>query len=163
MNASKIKWKLNAELRTLAKEGYVNIDSKLVDELLDETVQKLLDEYAEKVAQQQQSAAVLTTVRTVAQTFGVWGATQLTLDIANNQPILENITLGKNTVCSAIDLSKYKRMLVLAIIIGCGGFLAYDCLKSNDDNEINDGDANSCEKPKARRKTKSAKACDQSC
>ena len=36
------------DLKTLAKEGRVNIDPGLVDELLDEAVQKLLDEYAER-------------------------------------------------------------------------------------------------------------------
>ena len=151
------------DLRTLAKEGYVNIDQKLVDELLDEAVQKLVDGYAVKVAQQQQSAAVLTMVGTIAEPFGVRGATQLTTDIANNPPILENITSGKNTVSSMINPLKYKRELLLVTIIGCGGLLAYDYLKSGD--EINDGDVNSCEKPKAtsRRKTKRAKACDQSC
>ena len=143
----------------------MNINQKLIDELLDEAVQKLVDEYAEKVAQQQQSAAVLTTVGTIAEPFGVRGATQLTTDITNNPPILENITSGKNTVSSVINPLKYKRELLLVTIIGCGGLLAYDYLKSGD--EINDGDVNmySCEKPKAtsRRKTKRAKACDQSC
>ena len=153
------------DLRTLAKEGCVNIDPKLVDELLDETVQKLLDEYAEKVAQQQQNAAVFTTVVTVAETFGVRGATRLTTDIANNPPILENITSGKNAVSSVINPLKYKRELLLVTIIGGSGLLAYDYLKISNDDEINDGDVNSCEKPKAtsRRKTKRAKACDQSC
>ena len=148
------------ELRTLANEGYVNIDPKLVDELVYEAVQKLLDEYAKKVAQQQQSAVVLTTVGTIAETFGVRGAKQRTTDIANvNPPILENITSGKNTVSSVINLLKYKKELLLVTITGCSGLLAYDYFRgSNDEKEINnDGDVNESEKPKARRKTKRSK------
>ena len=57
------------DLKTLAKEGRVNIDPGLVDELLDEAVQKLLNEYAERVVREQQTAAVLTTMGTVAETF----------------------------------------------------------------------------------------------
>lgn len=37
------------DLKTLAKEGRVNIDPELVDELSDEAVQKLLDDYEKKV------------------------------------------------------------------------------------------------------------------
>ena len=92
------------DLKTLAKEGRVNIDPALVDELLDEAVQKLLDEYAERVVREQQTAAVLTTMGTVAETFGVRGAAQLASDISNNPPILENVTSGKNAACSVIDL-----------------------------------------------------------
>ena len=36
------------DLTIIAKEGCVNIDPALVDELLDETVQKFLDEYEER-------------------------------------------------------------------------------------------------------------------
>ena len=37
------------DLKTLAKKGRVKINPALVDELLDEAVQKLLDEYEERV------------------------------------------------------------------------------------------------------------------
>ena len=72
------------DLKTLAKEGRVNIDPTLVDNLLDEAVQKLLDEYAERVVREQQTAVVLTTMGTVAETCGVRGAAQLASDISNN-------------------------------------------------------------------------------
>ena len=88
------------DLKTFVKEGRVNIDPGLVDELLDEAVQKLLDEYAEKAVREQQTAAVLTTMGTMAETFAVRGAAQLASDISNNPPILENITSGKNAACS---------------------------------------------------------------
>ena len=106
----------------------MNIDPALVDELLDEAVQKLLGKYAERVVREQQTAAVLTTVETVAETFRVRGAAKLASDISNNPPILENVTSGKNTACSMIDLSKYRRELLFLAIIGCGGILAYDFL-----------------------------------
>ena len=123
------------DLKTLAKEGRVNIDPTLVDELLDEAVQKLLNEYAERVVREQQTAAVLTTMGTVAETFGVRGAAQLASDISNKPPILENVTWGKNAACSVVDLSKYRRELLFLTIVGCGGLLAYDCFRNNDDDK----------------------------
>ena len=121
------------ELKILAKEGRVSIDPELVDELFDEAVQKLLDEYAERVVQEQQTAAVLITMGTVAETFGVRGAAQLVSDISNNPPILENVTSGKNAACAVIDLTKYRRELLFLAIVGCGGLLVYDCLRNNDE------------------------------
>ena len=123
------------DLKTLAKEGRVNIDPTLVDNLLDEAVQKLLDEYAERVVREQQTAVVLTTMGTVAETCGVRGAAQLASDISNNPPMLENVTSGKNAACSVIDLSRYRRELLFLAIVECGGILAYDCLRNNDDDE----------------------------
>ena len=87
------------DLKTLAKEGRVNIDPELVDDLLDEAVQKLLDEYAERAAREQQTAAVLTTMGTVAETFGMRGTAQLASDISNKPPILGNITSFTNDCC----------------------------------------------------------------
>ena len=84
------------DLKLLAKEGRVNIDPELVDELMDEAIQKLLDEYAEKVVKEQKTAAVITTVGQVAGTFGVRGTAQLAADISNNPPILGNITSSSN-------------------------------------------------------------------
>ena len=46
------------DLKLLAKEGRVNIDPELVDELLDEAIQKLLDDYAKKSIGEQQTAAI---------------------------------------------------------------------------------------------------------
>ena len=119
------------DLKTLAKEGRVNVDPELVDELMDEAVQKLLNEYAEKVVREQQTAAVITTMGTVAETFGLRGTAQLASDISNNPPILGNITSGSRVV--SVDLTKYRRELLILTILGCGGLLAYDYLQSNDE------------------------------
>ena len=82
---------------------------------------------------EQQTAAVLTTMGTVAENFGVRRAAQLLSDISNNPPILENVTSGKNAACSVIDLSKYRRELLFLTVVGCGGLLAYDCFRNNND------------------------------
>ena len=110
------------DLKTLGKEGRVNIDPELVDELLDEAVQKLLDEYAERAAREQQTAVVLTTMGTVAETFGMRGTAQLPSDISNNPPILGNIT-------------SFTKELLFLTIVGCGGFLAYNYPQNNDDDK----------------------------
>lgn len=81
-----------ADLQNLAKDGLVNVDPELVDELMSEAVQKLLDDYAKKSVREQQTAAILTTVGTVTENFGARGTAQLAADISNNPPILGNIT-----------------------------------------------------------------------
>ena len=113
----------------------MNIDPALVDELLDEAVQKLLDEYKERVVREQQTAAVLATMGTVAETFGVRGAAQLASDISNNPLILENVTSGKNAACATFVITKYRRELLVLVIVGCGELLAYDCLQNNNDDD----------------------------
>ena len=115
------------DLQKLAKEGLVDLDPELIDDLMDEAVEKILREYEKKVKRDQQTAAVLTTLGTVAETFGVRGSAQLATDISNNPPILGNITSGSNAV--SFDLSKYKRTILVSVILGCGGLLAYDYFK----------------------------------
>ena len=95
----------------LAKEGRVNIDPELVDELLDEAVQKILDEYAKKSIREQQTAAIMgTTMGTVTENFGARGTAQLAADISNNPPILGNIMF-------------YTRDLLIFTVFGSCGIL----------------------------------------
>ena len=100
----------------LATEGLVDLDPELVDDLMDEAVEKHLKDFEEKVKRNQQTAAVLTTLGTVAETFGVRGSAQLATDISNNPPILGNITSGSKA--TSFDLSKYKRTILISVIIG---------------------------------------------
>ena len=74
-------------------------------------------------------------METVAETFGVRGVAQLASDISNNPPILENVTSGKNAACATFDITKYRRELLVLVIVRCGGLLAYDCLRNNDDDD----------------------------
>ena len=87
------------DLKKLAIQGYVDINPELVDELMDDTVQRLLDDFSKKEEQHEVYAATLTSVGAIAETFGVQGVTQLTIDIAKNRPILGNIV----SACSMIN------------------------------------------------------------
>ena len=80
------------DLRKLATEGLIDLDPKLIDSLMDDAVEKYLDDYVEKVKQDEQTAAILTTVGTVTETFGVRGTAQLASDVTKNPPILQKVT-----------------------------------------------------------------------
>ena len=104
------------DLKKLAIQGYVDINPELVDELMDDTVQRLLDDFSKKEEQHEVYAATLTSVGAIAETFGVQGVTQLTIDIAKNRPILGNIV----SACSMINKKKY-----IALLAGVGGIMGY--------------------------------------
>ena len=80
------------DLKKLAKEELVDVDPNLIDDLMDESVEKYLDDHEKKVKQNEQKAAILTTVGTVTEKFGVRGSAQLAADISKNPPILGNVT-----------------------------------------------------------------------
>lgn len=127
------------DLKKLTKEGYVDINPELVSELSHVAVQRLLDEFAEKEEQQEGYVATLTSGGAIAEAFGVRGATQLTIDIAKNRPILGNIA----SACSMISTKK-KYIVLLAGVGGIVGYCAYKYYP-----EINnDGDNNNNEEPK---------------
>ena len=110
------------DLKLLTKEGCVNIDPELVDELLDEAVQKPLDDYAKKSIREQQTAAILTAVGTVTENFGARGTAQLATDISNNPPILGIITFYM------------KDLLIFTAFRSCGLF-AYKYFRGNSEDE----------------------------
>ena len=123
------------DLKKLSKEGLIDIDPELVDSLLNEAVEKSLKEYGKQVKHNEQTAAILTTVGTVTETFGVRGSAQLAMDISNNPPTLIRITANSNDVATTVDLSK--RTILTVIILGCTGLLAYDYLtKDKDEKEM---------------------------
>ena len=64
------------DLKKLAIQGYVDINPELVDELMDDAVQRLLDDFAKKEEQHEVYAATLTSVGAIAETFEVQGITQ---------------------------------------------------------------------------------------
>ena len=123
------------DLKKLAKEGLVDISPDMVDDLLDEVVNKYLKEFENQVKDNEQTAAILTTLGTVTETFGIRGSAQLAMDISNNPPILKRISTSSSTLTTTIDLSKHRRTLLAAIIVGATGLLAYDYLTENKDEK----------------------------
>ena len=121
------------DLKKLAKEGLVDISPDIVDDLLDEAVDKYLKEFENQVKENEQTATILTTLGTVTETFGVRGSVQLAMDISNNPPILKRISTSGGALTTAVDLSKHRRFILTAIILGCSGWLAYDYLTENKD------------------------------
>ena len=119
------------DLKKLAKEGLVDIDPEMIDSLLDEAVDKHLNDFEDQVKHNEQTAAILTTVGTITETFGVRGLAQLAMDISNNPPILKRISTSSNTVTTTVDLSKHRR----TIILGSAGLLAYDYFTENKDEK----------------------------
>ena len=106
----------------------------MVDGLLDEAVDKYLKEFENQVREDERTAAILTTLGTVTETFGVRGVAQLAMDISNNPPILKRISTSSSALTTTIDLSKHRRTLLTVIILGCSGLLAYDYLTENKDD-----------------------------
>ena len=123
------------DLKKLAKEGLVDIDPEMIDSLLDEAVDKYLKDFEYQVKHKEQTAAILTTVGTITETFGVRGSAQLAMDISNNPPILKRISTSSNTVTTTVDLSKHRRTILTTIILGCAGLLAYDYFTENKDEK----------------------------
>ena len=122
------------DLKKLAKEGLVDISPDMVDGLLDEAVDKYLKEFENQVREDERTAAILTTLGTVTETFGVRGVAQLARDISNNPPILKRISTSSSALTTTIDLYKHRRTLLTVIILGCSGLLAYDYLTENKDD-----------------------------
>lgn len=121
------------DLKKLAEEGFIYLDPGLVDNLLDEAVDKYLKDFEDQERSNVQTAAIVTTIGTVTETFGVRGTTRLALDISNNHPILTRITKNTNTVATTVSLTK--RTILTAIILGCSGLLVYDYL-NKDEKEV---------------------------
>ena len=110
------------DLKKLAKEELVDVDPNLIDDLMDESVEKYLDDYEKKVKQNEQTAAILTTVGTVTEKFGMRGTAQLAADISKDPPILGNVT------------SHITDLLVFTTFGACGLF-AYKYFRSADKEE----------------------------
>ena len=99
------------------------MDVRVIDELLDEVVDQYLNDYEEQVKRNEQTAAILTTVGTVTEKFGVCGSTQLAMDIAKNPPILGNVT------------SNITNVLVF-VSVGAVGLLGYKYLFNKHEEEM---------------------------
>lgn len=104
------------DLKKLAKEGLVDIDLELIDDLMDDAIEKLLKECEEKEILNQQTVAILTNVGTVTESFGARGTAQSAADISKNPPILGNFT------------THMKDLLVFTTFGSCG-LLAYKYLR----------------------------------
>lgn len=81
-----------SDLRKLADEGLIDIDPMLVDDLTDDTVHKLLGDYKNKLEQDQQTAAILTTLGVMTESVGVRGTAKLATDVSNNPHILKVVS-----------------------------------------------------------------------